>query len=105
MSCSEYFRNCGSTGIFQHHHLLGYNFYNGLTKISQQKTGKKISSLDFDYIEMIGSHFDISSMKTWIHPATVHAGAGGSGMMLGIFFWTPLGPFVSIKQHLNIKAF
>lgn len=95
MSCSEYFRNCGSTGIFQHNHLLGYNFY----------SGKKILSLDFDYIEMVGSHFDINSMKTWIHPATVHAAAGGSVMMLGIFFWAPLGTFVSIKQHLNIKAF
>lgn len=87
MSCSEYFRNCGSTGIFQHNHLLGYNFY----------SGKKNS--------VVGSHFDINSMKTWIHPATVHAAAGGSVMMLGIFFWAPLGTFVSIKQHLNIKAF
>lgn len=88
MGCSEYFRNCGSTGIFQHNHLLGYNLYNGFTKISQQKTGKKISSLDFDYIKMVGSHFDINSMKIWIHPATVHAAAGGSVMMLGIF-WAP----------------
>ncbi len=61
-------------------------------------------SLDFCCnIQMVGSEFGLKNMKAWIHPALSQWFR--LVVVLGIFYWHTLGPFVPIEHRLNVTAY